>query len=68
MPLIALWDTYSSSMNDGKFIYYFPLSISISQYLQIQRAEISFSARHQGVNNILALKSITVSLFLIARK
>ena len=39
------------------------LSISIPHYLQIQRAEISFSARHQSVNDIFALKSITVSSF-----
>ena len=68
MPLIALCDTYSPSMNDGKFINYFPLSIRISQYLQVQRAEISFSARYQGVDDILALMSITVSSFLIAKK
>ena len=29
----------------------------------IQRAEVSFSARHQDVNDILALKSISVSSF-----
>ena len=40
-----------------------PLSIRISHYLQIQRVEISFSARHQGVNGIFALKSMTVSSF-----
>ena len=68
MPLIALCDTYSPSMNDSKCINYFPLSIRISQYLQVQRAEISFSARYQGVDDILALMSITVSSFLIAKK
>ena len=40
-----------------------PLSISISRYLQIQRAEISFSVCHQGINDIFTLKSITVSSF-----
>ena len=36
--------------------------------LQIQRAEISFSARHQGVNYIFALKNMTVSSFSNRRK
>ena len=38
-----------------------PLSISTSHYLQIQQAEISFLAHHQGVNDIFTLESITVS-------
>ena len=35
---------------------------------EILRAEISFSARHQGVNDILALKSMTVSSFFDCQK
>ena len=37
--------------------------LSISRYLQIQRNEISFSVRHQGINDIFTMKSITVSSF-----
>ena len=40
-----------------------PLSVSISHYLQMQWAEISFSVHHEGINNIFTLKSITVSSF-----
>ena len=39
------------------------LIISIFQYLQIQSAEILFSAHHQGVDDIFALNSITVTSF-----
>ena len=39
------------------------LSVSISCYLQMQCAEISLPAGHQGINYIFALKSVTVSLF-----
>ena len=39
------------------------LSISISHCLQIQRAEISFSAHHQAVKDVFALTGITVSSF-----
>ena len=40
-----------------------PISISISHYLQIQQAEASFSACHQGINDIFSLKSFTVCSF-----
>ena len=40
-----------------------PTQYKISHYLYMQRAEISFSARHKGVNDIFALKRITVSTF-----
>ena len=40
-----------------------PLSINISHYLQIQRAEMSFSACHEGVNKIFVPNSITVPSF-----
>ena len=39
------------------------LSLSISHYLQIRRTEISFSERHQGVNDVYTLKSIKMSSF-----
>ena len=45
-----------------------PLSISISCYLPIQQVKISFSAHHQGVNDILALKSIAASSFYDCQK
>ena len=34
------------------------LSVSISSYLQIKRAEISFSVHHQDINDIFTLKSL----------
>ena len=40
-----------------------PVSVSVSHYLQIQQAEISFSVNHQGINDIFAMKSITKSFF-----
>ena len=55
--------------NDRKFqdwnIYFSPLSISIFHNLQIHWAEISFSSRHQGVNDISSLKSMTMILTMI---
>ena len=40
-----------------------PFNIGIFHYLQIQRAEISFSVRHQGINDIFVLKSTTLPSF-----
>ena len=45
-----------------------PLSISISRYLQIQRAEISFSVRHQGINDILPWRALHCLHFPIVKK
>ena len=42
--------------------------ISISHYLQIQRAEILFPVRHQGDNGIFVLKTIAVSSFSYCKK
>ena len=58
MTSISSFPTVQTSL---KLVIKCGVSLSISQYLQIQQSEMPFSALHQGVNDILALKSITVS-------
>ena len=61
--LTILWKLVVIRLTQGWNTICSQLGLSISHYLLIQRDEISFSARHQGINDILALKSITVSSF-----